>query len=71
MTGVQTCALPIFKTGAALRVTDGADLARKAKALLTHPDLAQRMSAAALQFAQEHTGATQRLLELLRLDPAQ
>jgi 3-deoxy-D-manno-octulosonic-acid transferase len=58
------------KAGAALRVTDGADLARKAKTLLTHPDLAQRMSVAAFRFAQEHTGATQRLLEMLRFDPA-
>ena len=56
-----------ISAGAALRVTDAADLVRKAGALLTHQDLATRMSAAALTFAQEHTGATQRLLGSLKL----
>lgn len=52
--------------GAALRVSDGADLQRKAVALLDNPRLVQRMSAAALAFSGEHRGATQRVLELIR-----
>ena len=52
--------------GAALRVMDGVDLARKATALLTHPALAQRMGAAALQFSKTHRGAAQKLVETLR-----
>ena len=60
-------AISAISAGAALRVTDAADLVRKAGALLTHQDLATRMSAAALTFAQEHTGATQRLLGSLKL----
>ena len=51
------------KAGAALRVTDAADLARKASALLTHPELVQRMSEASARFARDRTGATQRLLD--------
>jgi 3-deoxy-D-manno-octulosonic-acid transferase len=54
-----------IKAGAALRVTDAQDLARKALSLLTHEPLAARMSEAALKFAREHTGATQRLLSWL------
>ena len=52
--------------GAALRVMDAADLARKASALLTHPALMQRMGEAALQFSKTHRGAAQKLLETLR-----
>ncbi len=52
--------------GAAVRVMDGADLLRKATALLDNPKVTERMSAAALVFAGEHRGATQKLLELIR-----
>ncbi len=52
--------------GAALRVMDGADLKRKAAALLDNPKVTQRMSAAALAFSSEHRGATQRVLETIR-----
>jgi 3-deoxy-D-manno-octulosonic-acid transferase len=52
--------------GAALRVMDGADLLRKATALLDNPKVTERMSAAALAFSGEHRGATQKLLELIR-----
>jgi 3-deoxy-D-manno-octulosonic-acid transferase len=52
--------------GAALRVMDAADLARKASALLTHPALMQRLGEAALQFSKTHRGAAQKLLETLR-----
>ena len=52
--------------GAALRVMDAADLARKATALLTHPALMQRMGEAALQFSNTHRGAVQKLVETLR-----
>ncbi len=52
--------------GAALRVMDAADLARKASALLTHPALMQRMGEAARQFSKTHRGAAQKLLETLR-----
>ena len=52
--------------GAALRVMDGADLARKAGALLANPKVTERMSAAALAFSNEHRGATQKLLEMIR-----
>lgn len=52
--------------GAALRVMDVTDLARKASALLTHPALMQRMGEAALQFSKTHRGAAQKLLETLR-----
>lgn len=53
--------------GAALRVMDGADLARKAGALLANPKVTERMSTAALAFSDEHRGATQRLLETIQL----
>lgn len=53
--------------GAALRVTDAADLARKAQAVLTHPELARRMGVAALQFSRTHRGAARRLVEMLRI----
>jgi 3-deoxy-D-manno-octulosonic-acid transferase len=53
--------------GAALRVMDAADLARKATALLTHPALMQRMGDAALQFSKTHRGAARKLLETLRV----
>jgi 3-deoxy-D-manno-octulosonic-acid transferase len=52
--------------GAVLRVMDGADLLRKATALLDNPKVTERMRAAALAFANEHRGATQKLLELIR-----
>ena len=52
--------------GAAVRVMDGADLQRKAAALLDNPKVTERMSAAALAFSNEHRGATTRLLELIR-----
>jgi 3-deoxy-D-manno-octulosonic-acid transferase len=52
--------------GAALRVTDAADLARNAIALLTQPALMQRMGAAAQAFSQTHRGAAQKLVEMLR-----
>ena len=52
--------------GAALRVMDGADLARKAGALLANPKVTERMGAAALAFSQEHRGATQRLMAVIR-----
>jgi 3-deoxy-D-manno-octulosonic-acid transferase len=52
--------------GAALRVTDAADLAHQASALLTQPALMQRMSDAALQFSKAHRGAAQKLVEMLR-----
>ena len=52
--------------GAALRVMDGADLLRKATALLDNPKVTERMHAAALAFSGEHRGATQKLLELIR-----
>jgi 3-deoxy-D-manno-octulosonic-acid transferase len=52
--------------GAALRVMDGADLQRKAVALLENPKVTERMSAAALAFSGEHRGATLRLLETIR-----
>ncbi len=52
--------------GAALRVMDAADLARKASALLTHPALIKRMGDAALQFSQTHRGAAKKLVETLR-----
>ncbi len=51
--------------GAALRVTDGPDLQRKAAALLDNPKVTQRMSAAALAFSGEHQGATRRLVDLI------
>ena len=52
--------------GAALRVMDGADLLRKATALLDNPKVTERMRAAALQFSNEHRGATDKLLALIR-----
>ena len=52
--------------GAALRVTDGADLMRKVSALLENPKVTRRMSKAALAFSSEHRGATQKLMELIR-----
>ena len=52
--------------GAAVRVMDGADLLRKAAALLDNPKVTERMRAAALAFSGEHRGATQKLLELIR-----
>ena len=52
--------------GAAVRVMDGADLLRKATALLDNPKVTERMRAAALAFSGEHRGATQKLLELIR-----
>ncbi len=52
--------------GAALRVTDAADLSRKAAALLTHPALLKRMGDAALAFSNTHRGAARKLVEMLR-----
>jgi 3-deoxy-D-manno-octulosonic-acid transferase len=52
--------------GAAVRVMDGADLQRKAAALLANPKVTERMSAAALAFSSEHRGATEKLLALIR-----
>lgn len=52
--------------GAALRVMDGEDLARKALALMANPKLTQRMGAAASAFANEHRGATEKLLAMIR-----
>jgi 3-deoxy-D-manno-octulosonic-acid transferase len=52
--------------GAAVRVMDGADLLRKATALLDNPKVTERMRAAALAFSGEHRGATQKLLELIQ-----
>ena len=51
--------------GAAVRVMDGADLQRKAAALLDNPKVTQRRGAAALAFSGEHQGATARLVELI------
>ncbi len=52
--------------GAALRVMDAQDLARKVTALLTHPALMKRMGDAALQFSNTHRGAVRKLIETLR-----
>ena len=52
--------------GAALRVTDAADLQHKASALLANPTDIGRMGAAALVFSEEHQGATDKLLTLIR-----
>ena len=52
--------------GAAQRVMDGADLQHKASALLANPNMTMRMSAAAWAFSNEHRGATQKILELIR-----
>ncbi|MEQ1776194.1 MAG: lipid IV(A) 3-deoxy-D-manno-octulosonic acid transferase [Burkholderiales bacterium] len=52
--------------GAALRVMDTADLARKASALLTHPALMQRMGDAAIQFSKTHRGVARKLVDTLR-----
>lgn len=52
--------------GAALRVMDGSDLARKAAVVLTHRKVSERMSAAALEFSRTYRGATQRMLEIIR-----
>ena len=51
--------------GAAVRVMDGADLQRKAAALLDNPKVTQRMSTAALAFSTEHQGATTRLVDMI------
>lgn len=52
--------------GAALRVQDGADLARKAEAVLTHAKISERMQAAAFEFSRAYQGATERTLNVLR-----
>lgn len=52
--------------GAALRITDAADLSRKATALLTHPALLKRMGEAALAFSNTHRGTARKMVGLLK-----
>jgi len=54
--------------GAAVRVADAAELAREAQKLLVDRDLQERMGQAALAFCAKHRGATERVLELIRLE---
>jgi 3-deoxy-D-manno-octulosonic-acid transferase len=53
--------------GAALRVEDAAMLMQTARRLLRDREALRRMGEAALGFCRAHQGATQRVLELLRL----
>jgi 3-deoxy-D-manno-octulosonic-acid transferase len=52
--------------GAALRVADGAELAREAARLLGDAQARERMGAAGLAFARAHRGATDRTMALVR-----
>jgi 3-deoxy-D-manno-octulosonic-acid transferase len=56
-----------LRAGAAIRVADTKALAREAARLLRDPDAARRMGAAGLAFCAAHRGATDRVLELIRL----
>lgn len=58
--------LQAIAAGAALRVQDAADLARKALALLTHTEVTSRMHGAALEFSRTYRGATQRTMDVIR-----
>ncbi len=52
--------------GAALRVTDAADLLHKASALLANQQVREDMSTAALAFSDAHRGAAAKLLAIIR-----
>lgn len=54
--------------GAAVRVSDAPEFARAAQRLLTDVNGAARMGAAGLEFAAAHRGATQRVVEMLRVE---
>jgi 3-deoxy-D-manno-octulosonic-acid transferase len=56
-----------MRAGAAIQVADSAALAGEAGRLLGDPGAAQRMSQAALAFANAHRGATTRVLDLIQL----
>ncbi|MGH8649451.1 MAG: lipid IV(A) 3-deoxy-D-manno-octulosonic acid transferase, partial [Burkholderiales bacterium] len=56
-----------MRAGAVIQVPDPAALAREAGRLLRDPAAAQRVSQAALAFANAHRGATARVLELIKL----
>ncbi|HEX8979659.1 MAG TPA: lipid IV(A) 3-deoxy-D-manno-octulosonic acid transferase [Parasulfuritortus sp.] len=53
-------------SGAAERVADAEDLARKLKHLNQDPDRRQRMADAGLDFSRAHQGATQKVMALLK-----
>jgi 3-deoxy-D-manno-octulosonic-acid transferase len=59
-----------LQAGAAVQVRDAAALAREAQRLLRDPSAAQRMGGAGLAFCAAHRGATQRVLELIKLKDA-
>jgi 3-deoxy-D-manno-octulosonic-acid transferase len=59
-----------LRAGAAVQVQDAAALAREAERLLGDPCAAQRMGQAGLAFCAAHRGATQRVLELIKLKDA-
>ena len=52
--------------GAALRVADGAELAREAARLLDDAQARERMGAAGLAYASAHRGATERTMAMVR-----
>ncbi len=51
--------------GAAVRVEDAADLARRVRALHADADLRRRMGEAGRAFADAHRGATERIMALI------
>ncbi len=55
--------------GAVVRVRDATALAREVMALLLDPARREAMGAAGIEFTRRHHGATERLLELMRLPP--
>lgn len=55
------------QAGAAIQVPDAATLAREAGRLLGDASAAERMSRAALAFATTHRGATNKVMEMLKL----
>jgi 3-deoxy-D-manno-octulosonic-acid transferase len=55
------------QAGAAIQVRDAGELAREAGRLLRDPAAARRMGEAGLAFCAAHRGATQRVMELIKL----
>ena len=56
-----------MRAGAAIQVPDAGTLAREARRLLGDPVAAERMARAALAFANEHRGATAKVIEMLKI----
>jgi 3-deoxy-D-manno-octulosonic-acid transferase len=62
----QQASADVIDARAAIRITDVGDLAKAMDLLLTNPQVKEDMSTNALDFANQHTGATKKIVAVIQ-----